>query len=120
MIRWDDDPREIHTIPEIRKFSAKFHEAWPYWLYFCNFDTDTLRAMTMCCLPSLNTTQVEGLIEVAGTCDPLDLLNLLKRDLLHMNLVCERAGMFQNRALDRTKAVFEYFGLPFEAEPPAR
>lgn len=74
----------------------------------------------MCCLPSLNTTQVEGLIEVAGTCDPLDLLNLLKRDLLHMNLVCERAGMFQNRALDRTKAVFEYFGLPFEAEPPAR
>ena len=114
---WDDDPREIHTILEIRRFYSAFHEAWPYWLYFCNLDTDVLRAMTMCCLPSTNTVQVEGRVEVAVICEPLDLLNFLKRDLLPMNLMCERAGMFEDRIFARTKAVFGYFGLPFDAEP---
>jgi hypothetical protein len=42
---WDDDPRENPTIPEIRRFYSAFHEAWPYWLYFCNLDMDTMRAM---------------------------------------------------------------------------
>jgi len=116
---WDDDPREIHMIPEIRRFYTSFHEAWPYWLYFCNLETDTLRAMTMCCLPSIDVMQTEGQIQVAVTCDPLDLLNFLKRDFLSMNLMCERAGMFEARIYNRTKAVFEYFGLPFDEAPPA-
>ena len=114
---YDHDPREIHSIPEVRKFYADFHEAWPYWLYFCNLDVDTLRAMTMCCLPSINTMQVDGRIQVAVTCDPLDLLNFLKRDFMPMNLMCERAGIFEERIYGRTKAVFEYFNLPFDAEP---
>ncbi len=116
---WDDDPREIHMIPEIRRFYAAFHEAWPYWLYFCNLQVDTLRAMTMCCLPSINVMQAEGQIKVSVTCEPLDLLNFLKRDFMPMNLMCEQAGMFEERIYDRTKAVFEYFGLPFDAAPPA-
>ncbi len=117
---WDNDLREIHTIPEIRRFYSAFHDAWPYWLYFCNLEVDTLRAMTMCCLPSTNTMQVDGRIQAVVTCDPLDLLDFLKRDFRPMNLMCERAGIFEERIYDRTKAVFEYFNLPFEAErPPA-
>jgi hypothetical protein len=34
-----------------------------------------------------------------------------------MNLMCEGAEMFEERLCDRTKAVLEYFGLPFVAEP---
>jgi hypothetical protein len=26
---WDSDPREIHLIPEVRRFYRAFHEAWP-------------------------------------------------------------------------------------------
>ncbi len=115
---WDDDPREIHTIPEIRRFYSAFHDAWPYWLYFCNLDVDTLRAMTMCCLPATNTMQVDGQVQVKVTCDPIDLLSFLKRDFMPMNLMCERAEMFEPYIFDRTKAIFEYFGLPFDAEPP--
>jgi hypothetical protein len=33
---YDDDPREIHAIPQIRRFYSAFHGAWPYWLYFCS------------------------------------------------------------------------------------
>lgn len=36
-----------------------------------------------------------------------------------MNLLYERANMFERYIYDRTKAGFEYFGLPFEAEPPS-
>jgi hypothetical protein len=117
---WDDDSREIHTIPEIRRFYSAFHSAWPYWLYFCNLEMDTLRAMTMCCLPSFNSMQVDGQIQVLVRCDPLDLLQFLNQDFLPMNVMCERAGMFEDRIFDRTKALFEYFGLPFDTEPPAR
>jgi hypothetical protein len=112
---WDSDPREIQTIPEIRSFYSAFHEAWPYWLCFCNLYEDTLRAMTMCCLPSVNTMQVDGKSKVAVACDPLDLLNFLKQDFLPMNLMCERAEISERGIYDRTKAVFEYFNLPFDA-----
>lgn len=115
---WDNDPREIHMVPEIRRFYSAFHDAWPYWLYFCNLDVDTLRAMTMCCLPSVNTMQVDGRTQVAVNCDPLDLITFIKRDFMPMNLMCERAEMFERGIYDRTKAVFEFFGLPFDAEPP--
>jgi hypothetical protein len=39
---WDTDTREIHMIPEIRRFYSAFHDAWPYWLYFCNLEVDRL------------------------------------------------------------------------------
>jgi hypothetical protein len=115
---WDDDPREIHLILEVRRFYSAFHEAWPYWLYFCNLDVDTLRSMVMCFLPDVSTLQVDGQPKVAVTFDPLDALNFIKHDFMPMNLMCDRAEMFERRIYDRSKAVFEYFGLPFDAEPP--
>lgn len=33
-------PREIHMIPEVRRFYSALHDAWPYWLYLGNFDLD--------------------------------------------------------------------------------
>jgi hypothetical protein len=74
--------------------------------------------MTMCCLPDVSTMQVDGKTKVAATFDPLDLLNIIKRDFMPMNAMCDRAEMFERGIYDRTKAVFEYFGLPFDAEPP--
>ena len=115
---WDTDTREIHMIPEVRRFYSAFHDAWPYWLYFCNFDVDTLRAMVMCCMPSTTTMQVDSQIPVKVTCDPLDLLNFLKHDFMPMNLMCEQAEMDEHGIYDRTKAVFDYFGFPFDSEPP--
>jgi hypothetical protein len=115
---FDSDPREIHLIPEVRRFYSDFHEAWPYWLFFCNLDVDTLRAMAMCCLPDVSTMQVDGQTKMAVTCDPLDLLSFIKLDFPPMNLMCERAEMAERGIYDRSKAVFEYFGLPFDAAPP--
>lgn len=37
---YNHDHREIYAIPEIRAFYKQLWEAWPYWLYFCNLDTE--------------------------------------------------------------------------------
>ncbi len=109
---WDHDPREIHCIPEIRAFYRAFHEAWPYWLYFCNLDVDTLRAMVLCCLRSFVALSEDGNPSVKVEYDPLELIAFLKRDFAPVNAICERAGMFEQYIEARTNALFAYFGLP--------
>lgn len=115
---YDDDPREIHSIPEIRRFYAAFHGAWPYWLYFCNLETDVLRTMILCCLPSITAMKVDGKPNVLVDYDRLELVQFIGKDFVPMNAMCEQAGMFERLIYDRTKAVFQYFDLPFDAAPP--
>ena len=115
---WDDDPREIHAIPEVRRFYHAFHKAWPYWLYFCSLGADMLRVMVTCCMDSLMAAKVDGQPNVGVQCDPVELLQFLSRDFTPMNIICDRGQMFERGIYDRSKAVFEYFGLPFDAEPP--
>ena len=116
---YDDDPREVHSIPEIRRFYAAFRDAWPYWLYFCNLDTEALRMMVLCCLPSLVAMKVDGRPNVAVEYDRLELIRFISQDFAPMNSICDRGGMFEQLIYERTKAVFGYFELPFDAEPPA-
>src|SRR4051812_30476371 len=56
---FDGDPREVHSIPEIRRFYTAFHEAWPYWLYFCNLDSEEFQMMVLCVLPSIAAVKVD-------------------------------------------------------------
>jgi hypothetical protein len=115
---WDDDPREIHTIPEVRRFYSALHDAWPYWLYFCNLDVDTLKTTVACCLNSLTAITVAGQSKVGVQLDPVELLQFISRDFGPMNAMCEQAQMFELGIYGRSKAVFAYFGLPFDAPPP--
>ena len=115
---FDDDRREIHSIPEIRNFYADFRAAWPYWLYFCNLDGDELRTMVICCLPSIAAVTVDHRPAVAVTFDALELVQFLRTNLGPMNALCARGGMFERPIYERTKALFAYFQLPFDFPPP--
>jgi len=33
---YDDDPRELESIPEVRAWFARLFEAWPYWSFFAS------------------------------------------------------------------------------------
>ena len=116
---YDDDPREIYAIPEVRAFYKQLWEVWPYWLYFCNLDTD-LMMMVMCCLDSLDALKVQGKPQVQVQINPLEVVQFISGGFVPMNEMCERAGMSEGQIFERTKAVFGYFNLPFdvaEAEP---
>ena len=115
---FDADPREIHSIPEVRAFYAAFRAAWPYWLYFCNLDSEEFHMMVLCCLPSIAALKVDQRTNVAVEFDRGELLQFLQEGFGPMNAMGERAGMFEQRIYERTKAIFAYFGLPFDAPAP--
>ena len=113
---YDDDIREVYAIPEIRTFYRQLWERWPYWLYFCNLETENLMMMVMCCLDSLDAMKVKDQPQVKVSINPLEVVRFISGGFVPMNEMCERAGMSERQIFDRTKAVFEYFDLPFDAE----
>jgi hypothetical protein len=115
---YDADSREIYAIPEVRKFYGAFHRAWPYWLYFCDLNQDSLKTMVLCCLPSMTAVARQGRPLVGVELDPLELLRWVAANFDPMNVLCERAGLSERAIYDRSKAVFEYFGFPYDAPPP--
>jgi hypothetical protein len=117
---YNHDPREIYAIPEVRSFYKQLWEVWPYWLYFCNLDSENLMMMVMCCLESLDALKVKGQSQVKVSISPLEVVRFISGGFVPMNEMCERAGMSERQIFDRTKAVFEYFNLPFDAGPPPR
>ena len=117
---FDEDPRELHSIPEVRRFYRSFYEAWPHWLYFCNIESDGLLIMVLCCLPSLRITQVDQKSMVAVEYSHQELLNFLRRGFGPMNDLCERAGMSERQIYERTKEIFGYFNFPFETSEKCR
>lgn len=45
---FNDDPREIYEIPEIRRFCADLDAQFPYWLYFLSTADSSLKMMAFC------------------------------------------------------------------------
>ena len=113
---YDDDPREIYAIPEVRTFYQQLWQRWPYWLYFCNLDTENLMMMVMCCLDSLDALKVQGQPQVQVQINPLEVVQFISGGFVPMNEMCERAGMSERQIFERTKAVFEYFNLPVDVQ----
>ena len=111
---YDHDTREIYAIPEARAFYKQLWEVWPYWLFFCNLDTENLMMMVMCCLDSLDAMKVKGRSLVQVSINPLEVVRFIQGGFVPMNEMCEQAGMSERQIFDRTKAVFEYFNLPFD------
>src|ERR1022692_3259664 len=74
---YDDDPREIYAIPEIRKFYQQLWERWPYWLFFCNLDNEILMMMVMCCLDSLDALKVTGQAQVKVSFEVVDVVQFI-------------------------------------------
>jgi hypothetical protein len=50
--------------------------------------------------------------------DRLELLRFVRNDFGPMNAMCDRAELPERLIYDRTKAVFQHFDMPFDAEPP--
>ena len=115
---WDDDPQEIYAIPEVRKFYQKFHKIWPYWFFFCDLHTETLQMMTLCLLPNLQGFKRLGQPKAAVEYDPMDLVGFIQRNFGPLNAMMDRAGMSEMEIYNRTRDLFHYFNLPFDAPPP--
>lgn len=115
---YDDDPQEVYAIAEVRAFYKKLWEEWPYWLFFCDLRSEGLLMMTVCCLKELSGAKRLGEPDAKVVINPLELVRFISAGFAPMNAMFERAGESEMAIYRRTKAVMEYYGLPFDAPPP--
>ncbi len=45
---YNDDPRELVDIAEVRAFLKSLYEAWPYWAFFFNQVDDSIKILGSC------------------------------------------------------------------------
>jgi hypothetical protein len=50
--------------------------------------------------------------------DQADLLGFIEKNILPLNTLMERAAMSEMDIYNRTREIFLYFNLPFDASPP--
>lgn len=45
---YDDDPRELYEIEDVRRFACELDKKFPFWLYFINLHNGTLTLILLC------------------------------------------------------------------------
>ena len=45
---YNNDPRELVDVPEVRTILCQFEAAWPYWAYFFNQVDDSIKLLLSC------------------------------------------------------------------------
>lgn len=114
---WNNDPNDLYAIPKIRNFYQHFHSVWPYWFFFCDLESEALQMMTLCLLPNLQGFKRIGDPKAAVQYDPLDLINFITQNFGPLNAMMERAGRSEMDIYNRTRDVFLYYKLPYDAPP---
>lgn len=51
-------------------------------------------------------------------CGPMALIRFIEKNFIPLNTMMERAGMSEMDICHRTRDIFRYFKLPFDAGPP--
>ena len=85
---YDDDPRELEAIPEVRVWFAKLVEAWPYWSFFANRVDQTVPLVLSLLLSGDAVAGEPGMVGWAFDLD--ELKPLLLEMFGHQNELIER------------------------------
>ena len=85
---YDDDPRELEAIPEVREWFTKLFEAWPYWSFFASRIAQTVPLVLSLLLSGEAVAGEPGMV---GWCFDLDELKPLLLEMFdHQNELIER------------------------------
>jgi len=99
---YDDDPRELCEIAKVRTYIAQLDEQWPYWFYFLNPETTSLRFLifTLCQF----TKTGDGGIYLA----PVDLKTFIFKHFHAVNLLVERGLVTDEENYDVSQKIEKY------------
>lgn len=85
---YDNDPREIESIPEVRAWFARLFEAWPYWSFFASRIDQTVPLVLSLLLSGEAVAGEPGM--VGWSFDLNELKPLLLEMFDHQNELIER------------------------------
>jgi hypothetical protein len=101
---YDNDPRELFEIPEVRNYVSRLDIQFPFWLFFLTKDGSGLQCIMFCLMPPYLTE------EARKTVLPQRLDDLLSgRWFPAMNHICELVGFSERRIENLTDRVADYF-----------
>ncbi len=111
---YDEDPRPLHCIPEIRRFLRGFHAQWPYYLYFActRPSVSTLPHVAWSCINDCTVVEYEktGLHRTDYT--TADLLGFLLQAQPFFRELCHRTNVSDGQRRRRLEDVLRLFNLP--------
>lgn len=109
VVDYDEDPREIYEIPEVRAFYAKLWEAWPYWFYFCNLESGEMLGLVSCVVPhEIKVTDVIRRTVGVKYRRP-EIERFLTRGFNGLTRMANLAGLTEEQTVERIARVTGFF-----------
>lgn len=98
---YNDDPRELVDIPEVRALLRRLEAQWPYWAYFFNQVDDSVKLLLSCAAGSRFLGR--GAVEM----DPAAVGHALAHGFGGMNEVFERFGFPEDELEQASRGLAE-------------
>lgn len=106
---YNDDPRELYEIPQIRKWFEDLNEHFPYWFYFLSKRAKSLRLLATCLCSFEKASQGISL-------NSADLLRFIQNSFVGMNEICETIGMSELEIRRLSDDAMSYFYPDYSPE----
>jgi hypothetical protein len=103
---YDNDPRELHTILEVRVYFQALDAQFPYWFHVCTRIDHSLRMLFMM-LVELKPVTMAGAVRFQFAND--DLHAFLLQRLQAMDSLHAKHGFSEEKSLRITELVMNYF-----------
>ena len=98
---YNDDPRELVDVPEVRAFLRAFERQWPYWAFFFNQVDDSIKILGSCVCGA--SYPGRGAVEMDAT----KLRDFLLRGFAGMNSLFEKHGFPESELEVMSRGVIE-------------
>jgi hypothetical protein len=66
---YNDDPRQLFEIPEVRDYVGKLDAGFPYWLFFLTKTSESLWMILLCFVPPCLKPEVHSVEGTRSMCD---------------------------------------------------
>ena len=101
---YDDDPRQLTEIAEVRAFFARFYEVWPHWLYF--IETSGLSTPVYCVLKTYRCVRDDKeTMYVKHFVETEEVEEFIERQTPDFMNLCHRAGIDSIDANERLRRI---------------
>lgn len=102
---YNDDPRALVDIPEVRTLMRALYRGWPYWAYFLNQVDDSIKILGSCVFGAAFPGAGAVLV------DPDKLGNFLTMGFAGMNTVFERYNFPEHELEKMSQGLSEVLGM---------
>lgn len=80
---YNDDPRELFEVPEVRAYVQRIDQQWPYWFFFLSQADDSIKLVESCLCDTIEV--IPGVASI----DIQQMERSLARHFGAMNALCE-------------------------------